>query len=213
MHRAVFLDRDGVINRKAKTEGDYVTCWKDMDILPGVPESITQLNRAGFQVIVVTNQRAVAKGLITVRDLESLHHHMCAYLSSRGAHIDAVYYCPHELQPPCRCRKPQPGLLFEAARTRDLDLKASWMVGDSEKDVQAGRRAGCRTARVGPDFRSIASDADFVADSLLSATRNILKATCPDRNESISDDKDGTPVPYESTAVDRNMNLRLKTHG
>lgn len=197
MHKAVFLDRDGVINRKAKTEGDYVTCWQEMDILPGVSESIAQLNQAGFKVIVVTNQRAVAKGLITVQDLESLHHHMCAYLSSRGAHIDAVYYCPHGLQPPCACRKPQPGMLLEAARTRDIDLEASWMVGDSEKDVQAGRRAGCRTARVGPDFRSIASDADLVADSLLSATRNILKATCHDRNVSMSGDKNGTTVPFD----------------
>lgn len=174
MHKAIFLDRDGVINRKAKTEDEYVTCWEKMKILSGVPEAITLLNRSGFHVVVVTNQRAVAKGLISIVELEAMHRRMCEYLASRGASVDAVYYCPHELQPPCECRKPSPGMLFEAARAHNIDLTASWMIGDSEKDVQAGVRAGCRTARVVRENHSIESNADIVADSLLSAIQKIL---------------------------------------
>jgi D-glycero-D-manno-heptose 1,7-bisphosphate phosphatase len=174
VHKAIFLDRDGVINRKAKSEDDYVTCWEEMEILPGVPEAVTQLNRAGFRVIVVTNQRAVAKGLITDQNLESIHRQMCQYFSSRGANVDAIYYCPHELEPPCGCRKPEPGMLFEAARVHNIDLAGSWMIGDSEKDVQAGVRAGCRTARVVPENQLVESAADVIASSLLGAIRKIL---------------------------------------
>jgi D-glycero-D-manno-heptose 1,7-bisphosphate phosphatase len=174
MHKAIFLDRDGVINRKAKTDDEYVICWEKMKILSGVPEAITLLNRSGFQVIVVTNQRAVAKGLISIADLEAMHRRMCEYLARKGASVDAVYYCPHELQPQCECRKPSPGMLFEAARTHNIDLTASWMIGDSEKDVQAGVRAGCRTARVVRENRLIESNADIVAKSLLSAIQKIL---------------------------------------
>jgi D-glycero-D-manno-heptose 1,7-bisphosphate phosphatase len=174
MHKAIFLDRDGVINRKAKTDNEYVTCWKEMIILSGVPEAIALLNRSGFHVVVVTNQRAVAKGLISIADLESIHHRMCEYLASRGASVDAVYYCPHELQPPCECRKPAPGMLFEAARTHNINLAASWMIGDSERDVQAGVSAGCRTARVVATNRPIESKADIVANSLLGAIHKIL---------------------------------------
>jgi D-glycero-D-manno-heptose 1,7-bisphosphate phosphatase len=174
MYKAIFLDRDGVINRKARTEDEYVTCWEEMEILPRVPEAIAKLNHAGYRVIIVTNQRAIAKGLITVAKLESIHHQMCEYFSSRGANIDAVYYCPHEIEPPCGCRKPEPGMLFEAARAHDIDLTASWMIGDSEKDIQAGLRAGCRTARVLPKKQSIASKADVVANSLLAVVHKIL---------------------------------------
>src|SRR5258707_12947583 len=129
MNRAAFLDRDGVINGKAR-EGEYVTRWEEMQILPGVPEAIARLNRSGFLVIVVSNQRCVAKGLITISDLEILHEAMSSELAGAGATVDAVYYCPHEKEPPCRCRKPAPGMLIDAARAHDIDLKASWMIGD-----------------------------------------------------------------------------------
>jgi D-glycero-D-manno-heptose 1,7-bisphosphate phosphatase len=174
MDKAIFLDRDGVINRKAITEDDYVTSWEAMEILPGVPEAIARINRAGFQVIVVTNQRSVAKGLMTIADLESIHHQLCEYLLGQGATINAIYYCPHELEPPCGCRKPEPGMLFSAARERDIDLTASWMIGDSEKDVEAGQRAGCKTAKIAPEGESGTSKADVVATTLLAAVRRIL---------------------------------------
>lgn len=174
MHKAFFLDRDGVINRKAITEDDYVTSWDDMKILPGVPEAIAHINQAGFQVIIVTNQRSVAKGLITVADLDSIHRHLSEYLLSKGATINAIYYCPHELEPPCGCRKPEPGMLFNAAREHAIDLTASWMIGDSDKDVDAGRRAGCKTAMIAPEDGVTTSKPDIVAPTLLAAVNEIL---------------------------------------
>src|SRR5205823_14054634 len=98
MNKAAFLDRDGVINRKAP-EGEYITSWEDMEILPGVAEAISLLHRSGFRTIVVSNQRCVAKGLITIDELEALHHRMCDVLAQAGAKIDGVYYCPHEHEP------------------------------------------------------------------------------------------------------------------
>ncbi len=179
MNKAVFLDRDGVINRKARAEGEYITRWEDMEILPGVGEALAWLNRVGFQVIIVTNQRAVAKGLITIEQLDAIHRRMCQYLSRAGARIDGIYYCPHVLDPPCTCRKPKPGMLLEAARAHDIDLAASWMIGDSEKDVEAGKRAGCRTARLIKNGESTNGSADVVASSLPAVIHKIFKLDEP----------------------------------
>jgi D-glycero-D-manno-heptose 1,7-bisphosphate phosphatase len=172
MRRAAFLDRDGIINRKAR-EGEYVTRWEDMEILPGVAEAIALLNQAGFLVIVVSNQRCVAKGLITTAELDALHRRMCQALARAGATIDAIYYCPHEKHPPCRCRKPEPGMLLDAARDHDIDLAASWMIGDSDADVEAGRRAGCMTAVVASGDTNIKGNVGVIASSLLEATQQI----------------------------------------
>ncbi len=120
MNKAAFLDRDGVINRKAPTEDEYITRWEDMEILPGVVEAIALLSRAGFHVIVVSNQRSIAKGMLTTHELDAIHRRMCGELEIMGGKIDGVYYCPHEEQPPCGCRKPEPGMLF-AARGRASD--------------------------------------------------------------------------------------------
>jgi histidinol-phosphate phosphatase family protein len=176
MNKAAFLDRDGVINEKAPTDDEYVTCWEEMKILPGVAQGIVLLKRAGFRVIVVSNQRSVAKGLITIAELESIHRRMCNELAHSGATIDDVYYCPHALHPPCACRKPEPGMLLDAARAHDIDLTTSWMIGDSEKDIEAGRRARCRTVRVLHSNATGTSSADIVARSLLEAARRILSS-------------------------------------
>lgn len=182
MTKAAFLDRDGVINKKPP-EGDYVTCWEDFQLLPGVVESIAQLNRAGVRVIVVTNQRCIAKGLITTAEVEMLHQRMLEVMAAAGATIDAVYYCPHETVPVCRCRKPAPGMLIDAARDLGIELPSSWMIGDSHIDVEAGKNAGCKTARLLPENQngepenvgpSASNDADIVAVSLLDAVRQIL---------------------------------------
>src|SRR5262245_47081940 len=131
MNRAAFLDRDGVINQKAP-EGHYVTRWEDMKFFPGVPEAITQLNRAGLKVSRISNPRRVAKGRISIPELEALHQLMQQWLAERGAVIDAIYYCPHEkTQAPCECRKPAPGMLLQAAREHQIDMPNSWMIGDS----------------------------------------------------------------------------------
>jgi D-glycero-D-manno-heptose 1,7-bisphosphate phosphatase len=174
MKKAVFLDRDGVINRKAP-EGQYVTRWEDMEFLPGASEAIQLLNRHSFLVIVVTNQRCVAKGLLTTSELESMHARMRQEFKSAGAMIDAIYYCPHENVPPCGCRKPEPGMLLEAARDLDIDMAASWIVGDSEQDVEAGHRAGCRTVRVIENDEPASTGAELFASSLLEAAYRILQ--------------------------------------
>jgi histidinol-phosphate phosphatase family protein len=173
MHRAAFLDRDGVINRKAR-EGEYITRWEDVAILPGVAEAISILHGAGFRVIVVTNQRCVAKGLISIAELETLHQRICGLLGKAGAVIDAVYYCPHEDEPKCRCRKPAAGMLLDAARDHAIDLAASWMIGDSKADVEAGRNAGCKTALIVTEPSSMADSALLAAASLLDAVQKIL---------------------------------------
>jgi D-glycero-D-manno-heptose 1,7-bisphosphate phosphatase len=176
MNKAAFLDRDGVINRKP-LEGAYVTCWEEMHLLPGVAPAIALLNRAGFLVIVVTNQRCVAKGLVTARDLDSMHWRMRDGLAANGALIDDLYYCPHETKPACSCRKPAPGMLLAGARTHQIDLKVSWMIGDSEIDVAAGRNAGCKTARLLRSDETTNGNADVFAPSLIEAIQQILSMT------------------------------------
>jgi D-glycero-D-manno-heptose 1,7-bisphosphate phosphatase len=183
LSRAVFLDRDGVINQ-SPPEGEYVTRWEDFHILPGVTDGIALLNHAGFLVIVVTNQRGIAKGLMTEVDLQKMHARMTDDLARAGAKIEATFYCPHDIEPRCDCRKPAPGMLLSAARSRGIDLRTSWMIGDSDNDVEAGLNAGCKTARViATDATSsdrarifeAAITADIVASSLLDAIRQILK--------------------------------------
>jgi D-glycero-D-manno-heptose 1,7-bisphosphate phosphatase len=174
MKKGAFLDRDGVINRKAP-EGQYVTRWEDMEFLPGACDAIRLLNHSGFLVVVVSNQRCIAKGLLTTDELESMHARMRREFEAAGAKIDAVYYCPHDTQPPCGCRKPEPGMLLNAARTHNVDLAASWAIGDSEHDVEAGKRAGCRTTRVIGNNKSTTTSADLVASSLLDAIHKILQ--------------------------------------
>jgi D-glycero-D-manno-heptose 1,7-bisphosphate phosphatase len=174
MNRAAFLDRDGVINRKAP-EGQYVTRWEEMEFLPGVAGAIAMLNKAGFRVIVASNQRCVAKGLVTASEVEVLHQRISRELADQGAVIDAVYFCPHESSPPCSCRKPAPGMLLTAAKDHQIDLHSSWMIGDSAADVAAGKNAGCRTVLIGRVDNSAAGAPDFVAQSLLDATRKILE--------------------------------------
>jgi D-glycero-D-manno-heptose 1,7-bisphosphate phosphatase len=173
MKKAVFLDRDGVLNRKAP-EGQYVTRWEDMEFLPGVREAVRSLNEAGYFVVVASNQRCVAKGLISASELEALHTRMNENFAAAGARIDAIYCCPHDYQPPCDCRKPQPGMLIEAARTHELDLTESWMIGDSAHDVEAGRRAGCRTVRIAEKEPADCA-ADLFAPSLPEAVQKILE--------------------------------------
>src|SRR6202008_4433059 len=141
------------------------------------------LKKAGYGVIVVTNQRCVAKGLIAIAELEEIHARMRESLARLGATLDGVYYCPHDYQSQCKCRKPAPGMLLEAAQTLGLDLGSSWMVGDSDIDIQAGRSAGCKTARVVvPGEKELGSDknaengncVEVTASSLLDSVQQIL---------------------------------------
>jgi D-glycero-D-manno-heptose 1,7-bisphosphate phosphatase len=142
--RTVFLDRDGVINRKMP-EGQYVTDWRHFELLPGVPHAIAQLNQAGLRVLVVTNQRGIALGLYTAADVHAIHAQLQRILSVNGAHVDGFYLCPHD-KAQCNCRKPLPGL-FEQANKQfpTIEPATSVIIGDSLSDIEFGRNLGMRT--------------------------------------------------------------------
>lgn len=143
MRKAVFLDRDGLINRQAAPH-HYISDPKELVLLPGVPEAVKRLNDAGYLTIVVTNQRGVARGMLTMEQVETVHYYLQSELAKYGARIDAIYICPHA-DGECTCRKPDIGLFLMAERDFDIDKSRSWMVGDSDTDVEAGKRYGVRS--------------------------------------------------------------------
>lgn len=148
--KCVFLDRDGTLN-------EYVGFLRNIDqleLLPGVAEAVRKINESGYLAIVVTNQPVIARGEVTVPELQKIHNKLETLLGQEGAYVDGIYYCPHhphkgyegevpELKIDCQCRKPKPGLLYQAAKDFHIDLTASYMVGDSDSDVQCGINAGC----------------------------------------------------------------------
>jgi D-glycero-D-manno-heptose 1,7-bisphosphate phosphatase len=139
----VFLDRDGVINRKVP-DGDYVKCWEEFAFLPGVKDALRLIKRGGYRVIVVTNQRGIARCMMTEHDLHQIHARMLTELAQAGVRIDALYYCPHEAGQ-CLCRKPQTGLFWRAKGDfPDIDFGSSFLIGDSLSDMEAGAQLGCR---------------------------------------------------------------------
>jgi D-glycero-D-manno-heptose 1,7-bisphosphate phosphatase len=142
---AVFLDRDGTLT----AEGEWVTRSSELALLPFAAEAIALLSRAGYAVVLATNQSAVARGLVTEEELGEIHAHMERELARGGAKLSGIYYCPHhptEGAPPfrreCECRKPKPGMLIAAARDLGLDLAGSFVVGDAERDLLAGTAVG-----------------------------------------------------------------------
>ena len=143
----IFLDRDGVINHKR--EGDYVRTWRDFEFLPKAKEALALLTKAGYRTIIVTNQRGIARGLMTEADLAEIHDRMIADVGAAGGTIAAIYHCPHDIGA-CSCRKPELGLFFQAQHDfPDLDFASAALIGDSSSDMAAGARLGCRTILVG----------------------------------------------------------------
>jgi len=153
--KAIFLDRDGTINKYV----GFLRSVDTMELLPGASEAIKRINKSGYLAIVVTNQPVIARGEVTVPELNEIHNKMETLLGKDGAYIDALYYCPHhphkgyegeipELKTDCDCRKPKPGLLLRAAEDYNIDLEHSWMIGDSDSDVQAGDAAGCKGIKI-----------------------------------------------------------------
>jgi len=173
--RTVFLDRDGVINRKPP-EGKYVRGWSEFEVLPGVEEAIGSFNRAGCNVLVVSNQRGIALGLYTVESVQQLHAKLQTHLNSRDAHVDGFYFCPHD-QNECSCRKPEVGLFEQARREYPaVAPEASVMIGDSLSDIEAGRRFGCRTIFVKGDAAT-SKPGTGIAEALADATvRSLAEA-------------------------------------
>jgi D-glycero-D-manno-heptose 1,7-bisphosphate phosphatase len=161
--RTIFLDRDGVLNEKMP-EGSYVRAWSDFRVLPGVPEAVARLNRAGIRVIVVSNQRGIALGLYSEAEVAAIHANLQDVLKARGAHVDAFYICPHDKQH-CNCRKPLPGM-FEQAQRDFPDIKASTgaMIGDSLSDIEFGARLGMRTVFIEGDAERQKAGAEAAAE-------------------------------------------------
>ena len=184
---AVFLDRDGVINRKP-SEGSYVLSWSEFQFLPGVCEAFRLLAEHNVLTIVVTNQRAVARGMLRAERLQSMHRRMRASVSQAGGRIDDVLVCEHE-SAICRCRKPDTGL-FLIARERfpSIDFAASTVIGDSASDLEPGHVLGCRLVLVGPEERRRTElrrleekgiRTTMIAPSLLEAVRRYVLPTGP----------------------------------
>jgi D-glycero-D-manno-heptose 1,7-bisphosphate phosphatase len=169
---AVLLDRDGTINVKA-AEGEYIVRPDQIELLSGAAEAIRLLNRAGVPVVVVTNQRGIARGRMTEADLAAVHSRLQELLASEQAHVDELFYCPHE-KGACDCRKPEPEMLRRAQTSLGLSsLRDSFMIGDSLTDVEAGARAGARTILIAADG-AIADGDCWRAPSLLAAVKSIL---------------------------------------
>lgn len=174
--RAAFLDRDGTLNVTAH-EHEYVTSVDDFVWLPGAVEALVLLTQAGYMLVVVSNQRGVGRGLVTIDALHAIEERIQRDLAEHGCAIEAFRYCFHLDEDACDCRKPKPGMITRAAQELALDLRGSWVIGDSESDARAGKAAGCRTALVGCGEATIR--ADVVAPSLASLSELIAAETEP----------------------------------
>jgi len=182
-NRAVFLDRDGTINR----EVDVLRRLSQLKIFPKVAEAIRKLNKIGFLVVVITNQAVVARGWLTEKEIDKIHAVLIKRLAKYGAKIDAIYYCPHhpsanlkKYRLRCRCRKPNPGMILKAIKKYHIDRKKSFMIGDTTRDTLAGKRAGLKTIIVrtgygGKDGYHKNVKPDFVAKNLYAAASIVKK--------------------------------------
>lgn len=175
--KAIFLDRDGTINKYV----GFLRSIDDFELLPGVADAVKLINSSGYLAIVITNQPVIARGDVTVPELEMIYNKMETLLGMQGAYLDGLYYCPHhpdkgyegeipELKFDCDCRKPKPGLLMQASKDFNIDLESSWMIGDGKNDVLAGKNAGCKTALIGASEYG----QDITAEGLLEAVEAIL---------------------------------------
>ena len=180
MNKAVFLDRDGTIARDVH----YCRRAEDFELLPAVPDAIRLLAQNGFKVVVITNQSGIARGYFTEETLAQIHDKMRSELAQHDARVDAIYYCPHHPDEGCSCRKPGTALFYKAAGEHRIDLQSSYVVGDMQMDIDAGKALGCKTLLVttGPQSpisspRSLVSSPeppDHVAPDLLHASKWII---------------------------------------
>jgi len=171
MKKIIFLDRDGTVTQP----GDHLYKLSDFKLLPGVIEALKILQKKGYDFIIVTNQATIGRGLCTEQDYFAFRNHLHAVLKKENISILAEYFCPHHPNDNCNCRKPKTGMLEQAAREFNLDLRACWMIGDNPSDIQAGKNAGCKTIHVltGEEKQPI-TYADFNAENLIKAADYIL---------------------------------------
>lgn len=176
--KAVFMDRDGTINKYV----GFLKSLEDLQLLPGAGEAVRRINNSGYLAIIVTNQPVIARGDITMSELELIHNKLETVLGKEEAYVDKIYFCPHhpdrgyegersEYKVICGCRKPKPGMLFMAAEELNIDLSQSWMIGDEETDIQAGKAAGCKTALIG---KAEKVKPDICVDSLLEFVKKVI---------------------------------------
>ncbi|MCR5232121.1 MAG: HAD-IIIA family hydrolase [Acholeplasmatales bacterium] len=175
--KAIFLDRDGVINKMV----GFLKNIDDFELLDGVSEAIKMINHSNYLAIVITNQPVIARGDVTLDELNMIHNKMETLLGLDGAYLDHIYYCPHhpdkgfpgevlEYKIKCDCRKPAPGMILKAAKDFNIDLENSYMIGDMKSDILCGKNAGCKTALIGnDDFNQ-----DLSGNSLLEIIKQIL---------------------------------------
>ena len=174
--KCIFLDRDGVINQNM----DSSPSVEKFKLLDRVPEAIKRINKSDYLAIVVTNQPMIAKGFVSFEEVDNIHKKMETLLGEKGAYLNKIYYCPHhpekgfegeisELKIDCECRKPKAGMLFNAQKEFNIDLENSWIIGDSQRDIEAGKNAGCKTIAVGH-----IDNADFSVTNLFDAIEIIL---------------------------------------
>lgn len=166
--KTIFLDRDGVVNRRI-LDG-YVTTIQDLEILEGVPEGLGLLSKAGYRLVVITNQRGIALGLYDEEDLKKIHNHLSEVLLKEGVNLVEFYFCPHDRHDHCGCRKPLPGLIDQAAATRNILWSESYLIGDSDSDLLAGMARDLRVIKIGK-IESVIPNARY--NSLFEAAKAI----------------------------------------
>jgi D-glycero-D-manno-heptose 1,7-bisphosphate phosphatase len=171
--RFVFLDRDGVLNRRS-TVTRYVTKPEELELLPGAREGLSLLSAHGYGIVIVTNQQCVARGQLSSEALDAVHDELRRQVSGAATFLD-ILVCPHSDDAGCSCRKPRPGLLLEASRRHAIPLPRTFFVGDTSTDVAAGLAAGTRTIYVGEPGALRGLSSDFLAEDLAAAARIILR--------------------------------------
>ena len=180
MNSAVFLDRDGVIIQNRE---NYVRSWKDVEFLPSSLQALTLLSQTSYKIIIVTNQSAIGRGIITMEQAEEINQRIIEEITDAGGRVDGLFICPHTPDDHCFCRKPLPGLILQAADALSIDLPSSAMIGDALTDIQAGSAAGIKTlilvktGRGQEQFQlpqTIFSPHFLITDHLLSAINIIL---------------------------------------
>jgi D-glycero-D-manno-heptose 1,7-bisphosphate phosphatase len=170
MNQAIFLDRDGVINEVLTERVKFVNKPHQLYLLEGAAEAIAAFTEAGYDVFVVTNQGGVGLGFLKERELQLIHQRLHELVEEMGGKVREISYCPHKPKAGCECRKPNAGQLFDLAEKYDIDLQRSVMVGDHERDIEAGKKAGCKTVFIGSE----ATAADVQANTLFEAVNPIL---------------------------------------
>lgn len=140
--KVIFLDRDGVINYDSP---DYIKSWDEFDFLPGSLEALVDLSRAGYHLILITNQSIIGRGMVPLAVLEDMHQRMRQAVEVAGGRVFDIFFCPHHPDDDCDCRKPEPGMIFQAKTRHGIDLLRTVMVGDNAKDILCGQNAGCGT--------------------------------------------------------------------